>query len=425
MIGCFIGRDHLIVAFSSEPPEKKLPDNVIDHGKQRHGHQHADQPPQPAEEQDGKGDPETGDAGRTPDDPGPNHVAVQLLQDQDENHEHQAVHRVGQQQDQRAGNGADERPHKGDDIGDADHDAEQRRLGEAHHQAAQEAEHADDGRIQQLAQQEAVEDVVDEMNLLLHLGQPSVRADTVQRQPGLRREALAGRQQIYGHDQAQQDILDRDGKAGHIGRGAGQHGADHGHQPGLTPGGDGAGNLGEDPVPPLPEVRLVRQPLVDLLPGGIDLPRQGVHDADQAPDHLRHQDRRQQRHDRDGHDQGDGNGKALAGLLSPAAGALLKKPVQRVAGRRQQIRQRAADNERAQDGRHLIPGAAHLVQLVDQKIAQNPGGNHKKGGNTRFDINFIFFQPHPLFPLFRTAVICLFFFCHDMTKSDGCPAVFC
>ena len=86
----------------------------------RHAQQHAREAEQAAAHDDGQHDPEGRQAHVVAQDQRADHVAVQLLQYDDEHQEHQAVHRVFQQQQQRAGNRTDIGAEDGDDIGHAD-----------------------------------------------------------------------------------------------------------------------------------------------------------------------------------------------------------------------------------------------------------------------------------------------------------------
>ena len=101
--------------------------NIIKHRKQRHTDDHTDNPPETAEQQNGKQHPETGDSRgitqylRTDD------ISIQLLQYNNKDQKIQAVDRAFQEQKQRTGNRADKRPEKRYEICNAYNDADQRR----------------------------------------------------------------------------------------------------------------------------------------------------------------------------------------------------------------------------------------------------------------------------------------------------------
>lgn len=78
-------------------------------------------------------------------------VAVKLLKADDQGKEPQGRPRVDDHQNHQTGDGADDRSKKGDNVGDAHHDADQHGIWDAENQAKDKAEHTDDGRVDQLA----------------------------------------------------------------------------------------------------------------------------------------------------------------------------------------------------------------------------------------------------------------------------------
>ena len=77
-------------------------------GEQRHADEHAHQPEEVAAHHDGEQHPQRGDADGLAQDLGADEVAVQLLDEEDEHREDQRLDGVHQQQDEDAGDGADE-----------------------------------------------------------------------------------------------------------------------------------------------------------------------------------------------------------------------------------------------------------------------------------------------------------------------------
>ena len=93
--------------------DDQLFDDIVDNGEQRHTHDHAHKAPQAAEQQDGEQHPEAGKAGGVAQDLGSDDVAVQLLQNQHEQHEPQRLDGALDEDEQRGGNGTDEGAEEG------------------------------------------------------------------------------------------------------------------------------------------------------------------------------------------------------------------------------------------------------------------------------------------------------------------------
>ena len=107
--------------------------------------------PQAAKQQDGEQYPEAGKAGGVAKNLGSDDVAVQLLQNQYEQHEPQRLDGVLDENEQGGGNGTDEGAEEGDHVGHTDDHRHQQRTGELENQTADIAQHADDGRVHDLA----------------------------------------------------------------------------------------------------------------------------------------------------------------------------------------------------------------------------------------------------------------------------------
>ena len=135
----------------------QLFDHVVDHGEQRHAHDHAGKAPQAAKQQDGKQHPEAGKAGGVAQDLGSDDVAVHLLEHQHEQDEPQRFDGVLDQNEQRGRDGTDEWPEEGNHVGHTDDHRDQQRTGELEDEAGDVAQHTDDGGIQDLAVDEAAE----------------------------------------------------------------------------------------------------------------------------------------------------------------------------------------------------------------------------------------------------------------------------
>lgn len=110
--------------------DDQLFDDIVDNGEQRHTHDHTHKTPQAAKQQDGEQYPEAGQTRGVAQDLGADDVAVDLLQNDDEHDEDQALLGAHQQDQERAGRSTQERPEEGDHVGDAHHHAYQRRIGQ-------------------------------------------------------------------------------------------------------------------------------------------------------------------------------------------------------------------------------------------------------------------------------------------------------
>ena len=113
------------------------------------------------EEKQGEEDPEGGKARGVPQDLGADDVAVHLLEDDDEDQEDQALPRVGEQQQEGAGDGPEEGPEDRDDVGDPHNDADEGGIGHPQDRQDHPADDADDQGVHELAGDKAAEDLVD------------------------------------------------------------------------------------------------------------------------------------------------------------------------------------------------------------------------------------------------------------------------
>ena len=187
--------------------DDQLFDDVVDNGEQRHAHDHAHKAPQAAEQQDGEQHPEAGKAGGVAQNFGSDDVAVQLLQYQHKQHEPQRLDGVLDEDEQGGGDGTDEGAEEGDDVGYTDDHRHQQRTGELEDQTADIAQHADDGRVHDLAVDEAAEHPVCVFHFLGDQLRPAGADDAVQHQLALLDEPLAAGQHIHRHDDADDQVL--------------------------------------------------------------------------------------------------------------------------------------------------------------------------------------------------------------------------
>ena len=129
-------------------------------GQDRHAEEHPRDAEEAAAHQDRHDDPEAGEARLVAQDLGADDVAVHLLQGEDENGEIHRLQGAVQQDEEDAGDGPQEGAEEGDHVGDAHDDADKGRIREVQKGAADEADEADDEGVQDLAPDEAGEDLV-------------------------------------------------------------------------------------------------------------------------------------------------------------------------------------------------------------------------------------------------------------------------
>ena len=99
--GLVVGAQHLQLIVAAQAVDDQLFDHVVDDGKERHTNDHAHKAPQAAEQQDGEQHPEAGQTRGVAQDLGSDDVAVQLLQDQDEEDEPEGLDGILDQDEHR------------------------------------------------------------------------------------------------------------------------------------------------------------------------------------------------------------------------------------------------------------------------------------------------------------------------------------
>ena len=145
-----------------------LGNDAVNDREQRYADRHADKAEQAAEDQNGKHDPEARKAGRVAEDLRAEDIAVDLLKNDDEDNEVQRLKRTCDHDQDRARNSADKRAEERDNVRNTDNDRDQQREGRLdgqqphrHHDAhTDEAQHADDERVDELAGDEAAKHAV-------------------------------------------------------------------------------------------------------------------------------------------------------------------------------------------------------------------------------------------------------------------------
>ena len=130
-------------------------------GEKGHAQNHAGNPEQAAEQDNGEKDPEAGQAGGASQDHRTDHVAVQLLQYQHEQDKFHSFDGLDDQNEQAADDSADIRTEDRHDIGDADQYGDQQGIGRSQERRSDIAEKADDDGIDDLADQKTDKGLMD------------------------------------------------------------------------------------------------------------------------------------------------------------------------------------------------------------------------------------------------------------------------
>ena len=113
-----------------QPPVGEVLYQRLQAGEDGDAQEHSQHPGKAAAHGDGHHHPEAGDAGGIAQDLGADDVAVDLLQNDDEHDEDQALLGAHQQDQERTGYCAQERPEEGDHVGDANHHTHKGRVGQ-------------------------------------------------------------------------------------------------------------------------------------------------------------------------------------------------------------------------------------------------------------------------------------------------------
>ena len=130
-------------------------DNGINHCHQRNTEDHAGQAEEAAENNDGDQNPQSIKAGCVAKDLRTDNVSVKLLDNDNNQNEPYGFRRIGDKDDKRTGDCADEGTENRDDVRDADDDTQKRVIRHAENRKYDKAEEGNDGRIQNFTDDEA------------------------------------------------------------------------------------------------------------------------------------------------------------------------------------------------------------------------------------------------------------------------------
>ncbi len=132
----------------------------VDHREHRHTQQHPRKAEDARRQRDGDQHPEARNADRIAQNLWADDVAVQLLQTDHKNDKVERLQGIYQQNQKRTGHRADDGAKERNDIGHTDDRRNQRRIRQPENQHTDIADHADNGRVNDLADDKAIEDFI-------------------------------------------------------------------------------------------------------------------------------------------------------------------------------------------------------------------------------------------------------------------------
>lgn len=137
-----------------------LPDQRIEYSEGGHAQEHSGEAEESAAHHNGYQHPDGGKAGAVTQDLGPQDVAVKLLEGQHQNGKAQRRPGVHNDQNHDTGNSSDDGAKEGDHVGDADDNGDEDIIGDLKNQVEDEAEHANDGGVNELSVDKAHKDPI-------------------------------------------------------------------------------------------------------------------------------------------------------------------------------------------------------------------------------------------------------------------------
>ena len=149
-----------VVAALGQSCGKGFIEQEEDYGKNRDADQHTDDAHDVAADYYRDQHPDRAQAGGIAEQERLDDVSVKELQDAGEDNEPKRIPRIYQQQDERAGDGADERAEVRDQVGYCDYRRDEQRIGHTHYQHEDVVGDKDDERVQQAAADIDEEDAV-------------------------------------------------------------------------------------------------------------------------------------------------------------------------------------------------------------------------------------------------------------------------
>ena len=364
-----VGRDQFHLLVAAQAVEDEFLEHIVDDCEERHTDDHAHKTPQAAEQQDGEQHPEAGKAGGVAQNLRPDDVAVHLLQNQNEQDEPERLDGVLDEDEQGGRDGTDERPEEGDNVGHTDDDRDQQRTGELEDEAGDVAQHTDDGRIQNLAVDEAAEHPVSVTDLLHDEVGPTGLDQTIKDELALLPEFLPAGQQIHRNDEADDDVLQEGHEAHHAQRCTAQEALHGGNQ--LRPD-EVVQRVLQVVIGRLDEIQQLLIAGDDLLMGSpvhevVQVVPRRVVQRRHAGDELRHDHHDQRIHHQDAEQQRDGDRQHVGRSSHLFGQKAAEKILHAVAHRLEQIGDDRAVDERHQDARQLRDRIPEALKAVDQE----------------------------------------------------------
>ena len=313
---------------------------------------------------------------------GVDQVALDLLQDDEEHHEPDGLHEGHRQDQQRAHDGADPRAENGDQGGDAHQHGDDRGVGQAEDQHAQQHQRAQNDGLDGLAGDELGERAADAAQKRQKRRDPPLRERQVQQLFQLAGQRFLLGQYVHGEHHAHQQVHHR--------RQHRRGDADGGVQQGRAALGQQVGELGQQVVFAQVDLRqsdgiLLQRDAQVVVPHvqRLDIVGDGVHHvhhgAAQTGDHHEAHGEDHAQHNEKAQQQADG----AAQLLYDGLAALLEEqsvpqPLQRIQQQVQDEGQNQANQDGGEDAENGAENAQQQVKVVHQPPQGDDGCRHQQ-----------------------------------------------
>ena len=279
-------------------------------------------------------------------------------EDDDEDDEDQTLHGIDQQQQEGAGDGPEERTEDGDDVRDADDDADEQGVRHLEDGQTHAADDADDEGVEQLAGDEAEEDAVDLPHVLEDgIAGAAAAHGGVEDLLGLAGELVAAEQEVDHDDDADDEVQQvhrgRDQAVGHV--------LDHGErivlEPALNGLGDARGEVLDDGV----GLPVGHEPVGQPLGGGLGHLRQALDQRGDVEHELRDDEvgEQEEQHQQGRRRDGGGEGARELRLDGAVEQVLLREPRERI----EQVGHDAAEEDGPQGGDHSAERCPDVVEV--------------------------------------------------------------
>ena len=361
----------------------------MDAGEYRHAEEHTQHAAEAAADKDGDDDPEARNADGLAQNFGAEDVAVELLEGNNENDKVEALAGAHEQDQKRAGDRAEEGTEDGDDVRHAHKDRDDGRVGELQNRADDEAQNADDERVEQLAAHKAGEDAVGlaggaQRALIVRRGD-----ERVEQLARVEAEGLLAGEDVNGNDDAHEQVLGKDQHA--------QHAAGHGDDGDLRAGNDGVLHPVDQLVVVITDQRehalgdvgivlhKLRDPGVDGAVIALEIGKEQRYARDQLGD----QDAEEQIHESQRKEPGHKDAQAAHQSGTLDAEPVAEETVEKVHDGREQVGHRKTVEHGLEDAEELFYKNKQHAVLKEGVVKHENGAGRGGNGHAPAKIGFL------------------------------------